>query len=289
MSLRISSLHLQAFFEVAKQLSFSKAAKSLHVTQSALSQRVMNFEDSLGVSLFVRDPSGLRLTEPGIRLLRYCRMHESLEDEVLTEIGGQTKSQALGGRICVGGFSSVMGTVVAPCLGPLVNKHPNVQVEMRIGEMNELPMLLKTGAVDYAILDYDSELADIETRLLGYEKNVLVRPDKINESRADIYLDHDSEDQTTHKIFQHNGKKSKIRRAYMDDVYGLIAGVSNGLGSAVLPVHMLNLCRHTHVDESYKPLYIPIYVHYCMQPYYSRLHNEFIAVLVDAFKSFKKS
>lgn len=288
MSLKISSLHLQAFFEVAKQLSFSKAAKSLHVTQSALSQRVMNFENSLGVSLFVRDPSGLRLTEPGIRLLRYCRMNESLEDEVLAEIGGQTKSQSLGGRICIGGFSSVMGTVVTPCFGPLVNKHPDIQIEMRIGEMSELPTLLKTGAVDYAILDYDSELADIETRLLGYEKNVLVRSDKASEARVDVYLDHDSSDQTTHKFFQHNNKKTKFRRAYMDDVYGLIAGVSNGLGSAVLPVHMLGMCRHVYIDESYKPLYIPIYVHYCVQPYYSRLHNEFINVLIEAFKSFKK-
>lgn len=289
MSLKISSLHLQAFFEVAKHLSFSKAAKNLHVTQSALSQRIINFEDSLSVSLFVRDPSGLRLTEPGIRLLRYCRLHETLENEVLAEIGGQSKSQALGGRICIGGFSSLMGTVVTPCLGPLANKHPDVQVEIRVSELSQLPSLLKTGAIDYAILDYNSELADIETRLLGYEKNVLVRPNKIIESRRDVFLDHDSEDQTTHKFFQHNNKKEKIRRIFVDDVYGLIAGVSNGLGSAILPVHMLSLCRNVYVEENSIPLYIPIYVHFCAQPYYSRLHNEFISVLVDAFKSFKKS
>jgi DNA-binding transcriptional LysR family regulator len=69
----LQTSHLEAFSEVAKLRSFSKAAKVLHVTQSALSQRVMNLESEIGHALFIRDPAGIRLTDEGQELLRYCR------------------------------------------------------------------------------------------------------------------------------------------------------------------------------------------------------------------------
>ena len=61
----LSSLYLDAFVGVAKAESFSGAAKGLHITQSALSQRIKNLEDELGLTLFLRMTSGVRLTEQG--------------------------------------------------------------------------------------------------------------------------------------------------------------------------------------------------------------------------------
>jgi len=75
----LSSSHLEAFAAVAQAGGFSKAAKILHLTQSALSQRIMNLEDDLAITLFIRDPSGLRLTPAGDELLRYWQMHHGLE------------------------------------------------------------------------------------------------------------------------------------------------------------------------------------------------------------------
>ncbi len=58
---------------VAEHLSFSRAAQVLGVRQSAVSRRVRALEDKLGVSLFERDSTGVRLTEAGRRFLERTR------------------------------------------------------------------------------------------------------------------------------------------------------------------------------------------------------------------------
>jgi DNA-binding transcriptional LysR family regulator len=58
---------------VAEHLSFSRAAQVLGVRQSAVSRRVRALEDMLGVSLFERDSTGVRLTDAGRRFLDKSR------------------------------------------------------------------------------------------------------------------------------------------------------------------------------------------------------------------------
>ncbi len=85
----LSSLHLDAFFAAAQSLNFSRAARDLHITQSALSQRVKALEEDLGLTLFVRLPRGVQLTEAGERLLRYCQARSSLESELIEHLTGR--------------------------------------------------------------------------------------------------------------------------------------------------------------------------------------------------------
>jgi len=59
---------LRVFEEVARHRSFSQAAASLNVTQGAVSRQIKQLEDYLGVTLFVRTPRGLSLTESGAAL-----------------------------------------------------------------------------------------------------------------------------------------------------------------------------------------------------------------------------
>ena len=47
--------HLKYFVEVADQKSFSKAARNLHISQSAISRTIKALEDELGVVLFMRN------------------------------------------------------------------------------------------------------------------------------------------------------------------------------------------------------------------------------------------
>lgn len=59
---------LTTFCEVAKQRSFSRAAKNLHVTPSAVSHRIADLEEELGVRLFSRTTRSVRLTPEGSAL-----------------------------------------------------------------------------------------------------------------------------------------------------------------------------------------------------------------------------
>lgn len=60
---------LRAFVAAGRQLSFTRAAEELHVTQGAVSRLVKQLEADLGVSLFRRGPRGLELTEAGAAYL----------------------------------------------------------------------------------------------------------------------------------------------------------------------------------------------------------------------------
>ena len=61
--------YLRYFTEVADCLNISKAADALFISQPSLSRTIKQFEESLGVQLFVRDNKGLSLTEAGKILL----------------------------------------------------------------------------------------------------------------------------------------------------------------------------------------------------------------------------
>ena len=61
---------LRGFVATAQALSFTRAAKALCLTQSAISRQIQTLEEGLGVSLFVRGPRSLTLTPEGERLAR---------------------------------------------------------------------------------------------------------------------------------------------------------------------------------------------------------------------------
>src|SRR5437867_4099333 len=101
--MKISSHSLEAFLCVARLGKFAKAAESLGISQSALSQRILNLESQLETTLFVRNRAGSRLTPEGEDLLRYAQAQEILEEEYLKSKGGK----GLNGSLRVGGFSSI--------------------------------------------------------------------------------------------------------------------------------------------------------------------------------------
>ena len=65
--------HLRDFVAVAEELSFTRAAARLHLTQPALSRRVQQLEQEVGARLLDRRPSGVTLTEAGAMFLRDAR------------------------------------------------------------------------------------------------------------------------------------------------------------------------------------------------------------------------
>lgn len=63
---------LRYFDAAARNLSFTRAAQDLFLTQSAVSQKIQSLEQQLGYLVFHRTPAGLRLTPQGEQLLSEC-------------------------------------------------------------------------------------------------------------------------------------------------------------------------------------------------------------------------
>lgn len=282
--MNIPSLHLEAFFAVSQTLNFTKAAEKLHITQSALSQRILNLEKDLELTLIIRDRAGLRLTEAGEKLVRYCQLKNNLEQEVLSSLKAHDKA-SISGVVRIGGFSSITSSIVIPALANLLSSHKNISIQIITKEMNELLDLLKRGEIDYVILDDRLDREELERIFLGKEKNVLVQHKKYQ--GEDIYLDHDEMDEVTIKYLKQAKLKTKdIKRQYLDDIHGLIHGVEQHLGKAVLPLHLIKDKTHFEILDKSQILEIPVYLYYYAQPYYSNLHHKVVGALKDSFAKY---
>jgi DNA-binding transcriptional LysR family regulator len=93
----IDLIKIETFLRAAETLNFSETAKQLHMSQPSVSHQIKTLEQELGVTLFERSGTGLRLTEAGGTLLPWARrllddmnnmqeMMSSLEEEVAGDL-----------------------------------------------------------------------------------------------------------------------------------------------------------------------------------------------------------
>ncbi|HSD91537.1 MAG TPA: LysR family transcriptional regulator [Methyloceanibacter sp.] len=88
---------LRTFVAICDCGSFTKAAREVNLTQSAVSLHVKRLEDQVGVRLIVRNARGLRLTEQGEVLQSYARRILALYKEAEQHLGrGSTASIKVG-------------------------------------------------------------------------------------------------------------------------------------------------------------------------------------------------
>jgi len=112
----LDSAGLDCLAALADEGAFERAAKTLSITQSAVSQRLRSLEAQVGELLVVRSRP-LRLTEPGKVLLRYARQLQALRLDAARELG----SGAAGGeRIAIAVNADSLATWVLPALDPVV-------------------------------------------------------------------------------------------------------------------------------------------------------------------------
>lgn len=263
-----------AFYEVAKAQSFSKAAENLFVTQSAISQRIHALENDLESTLIIRNKNSISLTETGERLLQHAKTVFDLEEEFLENY--QSTDEIKGTvRICA--FSSVLRSLIIPKLSPFLRNNPGVQIEFISDEMVNIPEYLKSARADFIILDYHLNKSGINEIVLGQEEYVVIESKKF-QCPKDIYLDHGPHDNATESFFFSQGKKDfKYRRTFMGDVYGIIDGVKQGIGRAVMSKHLVD--NDLKIIKGYKAYRRDITLHYVESSYYTRLQKELIKAL----------
>ncbi|MBC3863676.1 transcriptional regulator GcvA [Undibacterium jejuense] len=126
MSKRLPPLNSLKVFDVAaKCLSFTVAAKELHVTSAAVSHQIKKLQDHLGVALFQRSGNALLLTEAGERYLPHIRegfrIFQLATDTLLTRTHVLLK---------VGVPPSLGAKWLMPRLYRFLNEHPYIMVEI---------------------------------------------------------------------------------------------------------------------------------------------------------------
>jgi DNA-binding transcriptional LysR family regulator len=127
---RRSADDLIAFIEVARELSFTRAAARLGVSPSALSHSMRGLEERLGLRLLTRTTRSVTLTAAGDRLLQSIGPRLDEIDAELAALGELRDKPAGTIRITVDehGFNSALW----PALRKLLPKYPDIKVEVAI-------------------------------------------------------------------------------------------------------------------------------------------------------------
>jgi DNA-binding transcriptional LysR family regulator len=167
------SLHqLSAFRVVARHQSFTRAAEELYISQPAVSAHVRDLERLYGVELFEQVGRRVRLTEAGRLLEEYADRLIALVEEsrrTLNELKGLER-----GHLAVGA-SSIPGTYFLPeALGCFRERHPKVEVALRIGDTHQVLGMMRRGEVELAIVGESREEAGLVRRPYRSDELVLV-------------------------------------------------------------------------------------------------------------------
>ncbi|MEV1084675.1 LysR family transcriptional regulator [Streptomyces sp. NPDC050211] len=147
----LSTLWLRVFLEVARNGSFTVAARTLGWTQSAVSRQVSSLEAALGgAPLFDRLPRGVRLTEAGRVLVPHA-------EAVVGALHGAARELAAlrevaGGRLRFGAFATADAALVPRALAAFRARHPGVLLTREEGFTPALLDRLTAGHLDLAVV-----------------------------------------------------------------------------------------------------------------------------------------
>ncbi|MCG6877020.1 MAG: transcriptional regulator GcvA [Betaproteobacteria bacterium] len=153
---------LEVFEAAARNLSFTRAAAELHLTQSAVSRSIALLEERLGFELFERRHRALLLTERGQAL--YAATVEALER--LHGTVGRLRASEAAPTLTVTTTLSFAALWLIPRLTGFTRTHPGVDV--RIAASNDVQDLDRAG-IDVAVRYTRAERALGATRLFGEE------------------------------------------------------------------------------------------------------------------------
>lgn len=143
---------LQFFAQVAKEQSFTLAAKRLDVPKSSVSRAVQSLEARLGLRLIARTTRSVALTEAGAIYLARC--HRVLEEaELADDMVGALQAKPRG-RLRVGAPAMFVRAILAPILGEFMKLYPDLHVHLKLtegensGRVDDLDIAIRPGPLE---------------------------------------------------------------------------------------------------------------------------------------------
>ncbi|MCB1875368.1 MAG: LysR family transcriptional regulator [Chromatiales bacterium] len=141
---------LTTFVAVAELASFSRAAESLHLTQPAVSKRILTLEETLGVRLLDRIGRTVTVTEAGQRFLPNARkilaqMEDSLRD--LSNLDAQVS-----GRLNLATSHHIGLHRLPPVLKRFIENYPSVELDLRFMDSEAACQAVEKGDLELGIV-----------------------------------------------------------------------------------------------------------------------------------------
>ncbi len=152
--------HLKYFVEVADQKSFSKAARNLHISQSAISRTIKALEDELGVVLFMRNAKSVELTDGGTIFLTHAKRVVFMFEHLKLDFENEFKLEQ--GSIHIGLPPITDAPIFAQLLGEFKKNYPQIDLELYEHGSKKVEISVQEGLIDIGIICTKPQAKDFE-------------------------------------------------------------------------------------------------------------------------------
>src|SRR3984893_11120763 len=165
---------MRVFAAVARHLSFTRAARELHLTQPAVSQQVKLLEDEVGLPLFEKLGRKVQLAPAGEELLRYATQTLELMREATESLAAMRGLKR--GVLKLGAVSTAK--YFAPSLlSAFTPAYPEVTIKFAVGNREEIIKQMAANEIDLVIMGRPPrELETVAAPFASFSVAILAPP-----------------------------------------------------------------------------------------------------------------
>ncbi|MEO6681668.1 MAG: LysR substrate-binding domain-containing protein [Ginsengibacter sp.] len=156
----LSNSHI-VFIEVAKQLSFSKAAQTLFMSQPAISNHIKLLEVEYRNALFNRKGNTISLTETGEILSRHLQDALKIQRQLQFELSTLQELKNVTGKLTIGASTTVALYIIPKILSAFHQRHPNLKIQLVNRNSENIIKALLEDEIDIGIVEIDQKVTTI--------------------------------------------------------------------------------------------------------------------------------
>lgn len=237
---------LKTFVAAAETLSFTQAARRVHLSQPSVTEQVRALEEAVGQPLFIRHNNRLQLTPAGERLASRARELLAMADDALREVRDDVAGTA--GAIRVAAPPTLCTSLLIPQWLGFVQQHPAMQVEVQERNSSATAQAVRDGTADLGLVHgWPANGAELRTEVLARDMPVVVLPpghplgqaadipsDALSALPLVVTMEGCRYREYLDALLQHGPVRPRIR-GVADSVPALIQMVAAGLGVSILP------------------------------------------------------
>ena len=229
---------LKTFLEVGRMRNFRKAAENLFISPSAVSARVRQLEETLGISLFRRDRQKVSLTPAGEQFERHARFIVGAWERAHEEIA---LSEQVDERIVIGGLASLWEIYLQDWLNGIHSSAPLIGLHAEAGTAKRIAQKLEQGLLDLGFLFEPPHLRDMVVQEARDVSMIMVSSEgdiPVDRALADRYvrLDWGTSFSSLHESYFPQRPIAAVRANVASIALGLI---ENCGGAAYLPASLV--------------------------------------------------
>ena len=165
---------MEYVYTVYEEKSFSAAAKKLYMTQPALSAAVKKIEGELGLPIFDRSHSPLRLTDAGQAYIEAAEKIFQIQKNLHRYITDLAELES--GSLVIGGTNFVTACFLPRLIKSFNEQHPNINISVIESSSAELFAGLKQGSIDIVIDSGECNVKEFESLTFFHDRIMLAVP-----------------------------------------------------------------------------------------------------------------